>query len=97
MNERLMRRAAIKKRSPHWLMREALREYTEKEELVERLRHDTLERWEALRGSKVSFLYYPYPLIKNMVDTGNIKVASIEDIACMKVIAIAQRSEEGFF
>jgi predicted nucleotidyltransferase component of viral defense system len=50
-----------------------------------------------ITGSKVSFFYYPYPLINNMVAIGNIKVASIEDIACMKVIAIAQRSEKKDF
>ena len=49
MKERSERLAAIKKRSPHWLMREALREYTEKEEHVEKLRQETLERWEAYK------------------------------------------------
>jgi|APFre7841882793_1041355.scaffolds.fasta_scaffold78402_2 predicted transcriptional regulator len=55
MKERLMRLAAIKKRSPHWLMREALREYTEKEELVEKLRQETLERWEAYKVGAEGF------------------------------------------
>ncbi len=56
MKERLMRLAAAKKRSPHWLMKEALREYTEKEERAERLRQETLERWETyeIGGESVS-------------------------------------------
>jgi hypothetical protein len=50
-----------------------------------------------ITGSKVSFFHYPYPLIGNIVTIGNINVASIEDIACMKVIAIAQRAEKKDF
>jgi predicted nucleotidyltransferase component of viral defense system len=50
-----------------------------------------------ITGSKVSFLYYPYPLIRNTVTIDNINVASIEDIACMKVIATAQRAEKKDF
>jgi predicted transcriptional regulator len=46
MKERLLRLAAAKRRSPHWIMKEALREYTEKEELAENLRQETLKRWE---------------------------------------------------
>jgi predicted transcriptional regulator len=49
MKERLLRLAAAKKRSPHWIMREALREYTEREERVENLRQETLKRWEAYK------------------------------------------------
>jgi predicted nucleotidyltransferase component of viral defense system len=45
----------------------------------------------------VSFFHYPYPLIGNIVTIGNINVSSIEDIACMKVIAIAQRAEKKDF
>jgi predicted nucleotidyltransferase component of viral defense system len=51
----------------------------------------------SITGSKVSFSSYPYPLIRNTVNMGNIRVASIEDIACMKVIAIAQRAEKKDF
>ena len=50
-----------------------------------------------IAGSKVSFFYYPYPLLRNMLEIGNISVASMEDIACMKVIAIAQRAEKKDF
>ncbi len=56
MKERLLRLDAAKKRSPHWIMREALREYTKREELAERLRQETLKRWE------------PYTITREMVD-----------------------------
>jgi predicted transcriptional regulator len=49
MKERLLRLAAAKRRSPHWIMKEALREYTEKEELAENLRQETLKRWEVYK------------------------------------------------
>jgi predicted transcriptional regulator len=49
MKERLLRLAAAKRRSPHWIMKEALREYTEKEELAEALRQETLKRWAEYR------------------------------------------------
>jgi hypothetical protein len=51
----------------------------------------------SLSGSKVSFFHYPYPLIRNTTAIGNIRTASVEDIACMKVIAIAQRAEKKDF
>ncbi len=56
IQDRLKRLAAAKRRSPHWLMKEALREYVEKEEAAEKLRQETLERWEAyqLSGESVS-------------------------------------------
>jgi len=42
---------------------------------------------------KLSLFHYPYPLIKPMIanDAYNIYLASPEDIAAMKVVAIAQR------
>jgi predicted transcriptional regulator len=49
--ERLKRLAEAKKRSPHWLMKEALREYVEKEERAEKLRQETIERWDAYKTS----------------------------------------------
>ncbi|MCX5809866.1 MAG: ribbon-helix-helix protein, CopG family [Proteobacteria bacterium] len=56
IQDRLKRLAAAKRRSPHWLMKEALKEYVEKEEAAEKLRQETLERWEAYRlsGESVS-------------------------------------------
>ena len=48
-------------------------------------------------GCRVSFFFYTYPLIRRTAAIGNINVASVEDIACMKVIAIAQRGEKKDF
>ncbi|NBJ14760.1 MAG: ribbon-helix-helix protein, CopG family [Dehalobacter sp. 4CP] len=51
IRERLKKLAEIKRRSPHWLMKEALREYVEKEEGAEKLRQEAIERWEAYKAS----------------------------------------------
>lgn len=39
----------------------------------------------------VSFFYYPYPLLKPLLQTEHLDVVSIPDIAAMKLIAISQR------
>lgn len=41
---------------------------------------------------KISFFYYPYPVIDKFIDEENFKIASIKDIACMKLSAIVNRS-----
>ncbi|OGF74364.1 hypothetical protein A2W48_02645 [Candidatus Giovannonibacteria bacterium RIFCSPHIGHO2_12_44_12] len=41
---------------------------------------------------KLSFLRYPYVLLNPAIDEENIKIASIEDIACMKFSAIVSRA-----
>jgi predicted nucleotidyltransferase component of viral defense system len=41
----------------------------------------------------VNFLYYRYPLIKPTIKTKYISLASLEDIACMKLLAISERIE----
>jgi hypothetical protein len=50
-----------------------------------------------VRGVKVSFLYYPYPLLKSPQRYEAIDIARIEDIACMKIIAVSQRAEKKDF
>jgi predicted nucleotidyltransferase component of viral defense system len=47
-----------------------------------------------LQNTSVSFFYCPYPLIFNTVDFTGIQVAQVNDIATMKLIAIAQRAEK---
>jgi len=42
---RLNRLAAARRRSPHWLMHEAVEQYLEREEKRERLRQDALAAW----------------------------------------------------
>ena len=43
--ERLARLAAARRRSAHWLMREAIEQYVEREEAREQLRGDALAAW----------------------------------------------------
>jgi predicted transcriptional regulator len=42
---RIHRLASARRRSPHWLMREAVEQYVEREETRERLRQDVLAAW----------------------------------------------------
>jgi len=43
--DRLKALGEARKRSPHWLMKEAIRQFLEREEEAEHIRRDTLERW----------------------------------------------------
>jgi predicted transcriptional regulator len=43
--ERVRRLATARRRSPHWLMREAIQEYVEREEKREEFRRDALAAW----------------------------------------------------
>jgi len=44
--DRLKRLAEIKKRSPHWLAKEAIAQYLEREESSEALKQSAMESWE---------------------------------------------------
>jgi len=54
--ERLGRLAEIKKRSPHWLAKEAISQYLDREEAIEHFKRETVARWEEYRqtGKTVS-------------------------------------------
>jgi predicted transcriptional regulator len=43
--ERVQRLASARRRSPHWVMREAIEQYVEREEKRERFRQDALAAW----------------------------------------------------
>src|SRR5208337_1219400 len=43
--ERLQRLASARRRSPHWVMREAIEQYVEREEKREQFRQDALAAW----------------------------------------------------
>jgi predicted transcriptional regulator len=43
--ERVRRLASARRRSPHWVMREAVEQYVEREEKREQLRQDALSAW----------------------------------------------------
>ena len=46
---RVKRLADARQRTPHWLMREAITQYVEREEKQEAFRQETLQAWEAFR------------------------------------------------
>jgi predicted transcriptional regulator len=49
--DRLQVLAEARQRSPHWLMKEAIRQFLEREEEAERTRRETFERWERFEAS----------------------------------------------
>lgn len=49
LRERLARLADTRKRSAHWMMREAIRQYVEREEARESLRQEALRAWREYR------------------------------------------------
>lgn len=48
---RIKRLAGARQRTAHWLMREAITQYVEREEKREAFRQDTLKAWEAFRST----------------------------------------------
>jgi len=48
-------------------------------------------------GARISLISYPYPCIAPFIAFRGINLASLRDIACMKAVAIAQRSEKKDF
>ena len=48
---RVQHLAEIRRRSSHWMMREAIAQYVEREEKREALRHDTLNAWEEYQAT----------------------------------------------
>jgi len=48
---RLKRLADARQRTPHWLMREAIAQYVEREERRETFRQDAQQAWEAYRST----------------------------------------------
>ncbi|OGU10787.1 MAG: hypothetical protein A2075_06290 [Geobacteraceae bacterium GWC2_58_44] len=49
--ERLKTLAALKNRSSHWLAKEAISQYLDREEAAERFKQDTISRWEEYRST----------------------------------------------
>ncbi|HLM79810.1 MAG TPA: CopG family ribbon-helix-helix protein [Terriglobales bacterium] len=45
IKERIQRLASVRRRSPHWVMREAIEQYVEREEKREKFRQDALAAW----------------------------------------------------
>ena len=51
--QKLAHLGKVKTRSSHWLMKQAILEYVNKEELAEKLRNDTIERWKEAEAGHV--------------------------------------------
>jgi len=66
-----------------------------KEVKINQQTEDTLKV--TIKNTWASFFYYPYELIRLPRDFEGIKLASVEDIAAMKVIAIVQRGRRRDF
>jgi len=49
LKDRVQHLAAIRDRSSHWIMREAIRQYVEREEARESFKADALASWEAFQ------------------------------------------------
>ena len=49
MKERVRRLALTRRRPAHWIMREAVEQYVEREEQRERMRQDALAAWDGYR------------------------------------------------
>jgi predicted transcriptional regulator len=49
--ERVQRLASARRRSAHWLMREAIEQYVEREEKREEFRRDALAAWEEYQAT----------------------------------------------
>jgi predicted transcriptional regulator len=49
LKERVQRLAAVRRRSAHWVMREAVEQYVSREEQREQLRQDALAAWNHYR------------------------------------------------
>lgn len=45
VKKRIQRLASSRRRSPHWIMREAIEQYVEREEKREQVRQDALAAW----------------------------------------------------
>lgn len=45
--------AAARDRSPHWMMREAITQYVEREERKEAFRRDTLDAWQEFQETSL--------------------------------------------
>lgn len=51
LKNRVQRIAAARRRSPHWIMREAVEQYVTREEQREQLREDALGAWTHYRAT----------------------------------------------
>lgn len=63
--------------------------------LVNSISDDTING--EINNTNILFFLYPYKLLRDFKKYQNIKLASIEDLACMKCKAISQRNTKRYF
>ena len=59
------------------------------------MKEDTLSL--EMEGINISLFFYPYPLLKPLITTKYLNIASLENIATMKLIAIIQSGIKWLF
>jgi len=76
---------------PNIKIKELLKHFDQKSFSVTQIEKNTLS---ILLNSeiKISFMTYDYPLVKPLISSEYLNIASIPDIACMKLSTIMQRS-----
>jgi predicted transcriptional regulator len=68
---RVKRLADARQRTPHWLMREAINQYLEREEKREAFRQDTLKAWESYRATGLHVTAEEADAWLNQLEQGN--------------------------
>jgi len=53
LKSRIQHLADVRRRSAHWIMREAIRDYVEREEKRETFKQDALRAWEAYQSNEL--------------------------------------------
>lgn len=76
------------------LRREFVRHFPD-EKIPQEQPEDTF--WLTISGINLSIFYYPYKLVKKLADYPPVKLASLEDIAAMKIAAVIQRARQRDF
>lgn len=64
--DRLKKLGEARKRTPHWLAKEAISQYLEREEAAERFNHETVARWEEYSQTGKSL---PNDAVMNWLDS----------------------------
>ena len=71
--ERMKRLADAKHRTPHWLMREAIDQYVDREEKREAFRQDGVRAWEAYRATGLHVTHVEADAWLEQLEAGNDK------------------------
>lgn len=63
-----------------------------------KISHQTDDTFLAIAtGVNISVFYYPYQLLRDLVNFPPVQLASLEDIAAMKIVALVQRARQRDF